>query len=81
MNVCWFQGDFYNDADYIVSHPSLPMGSIVLVSAQAGDHHVFATVADRSMDSSLGMVELSDAVAEALGRPAPGSRISIHLID
>jgi len=74
-------GRFYNDADYIVSHPSLPMGSIVLVSAQAGDHHVFATVADRSMDSSLGMIELSDAVAEALGRPAPGSRISIHLID
>jgi len=74
-------GRSYDPAEYVVSHPTLPMGSIVLVTIQEGDAEIFATVADRSMDSSSGMIELSSAVAEALGRPAPGTRISVHLID
>lgn len=74
-------GRSYHAAEYIVSHPSLPMGSIVLVTIQEGDAEIFATVADRSMDSGAGMIEMSTAVAEALGRPAPGTRVSVHLID
>ena len=60
-------GRAYNPDDYVVSHPSLPFGSIVLLSRPDGSAHTFARVQDRGSVTDDLLLDLSATVAERLG--------------
>lgn len=59
-------GAAYDPADYVASHPSLPFGSVVLLSNPAANTYVFARIVDRGpLDDAL-LMDVSDAISDAL---------------
>jgi len=60
-------GRAYDPDAFVVSHRSLPFGSVVLVSVPNDDRHTFARVLDRSPAADDLLLDLSAAVAEQLG--------------
>lgn len=60
-------GTPYDPDDFVVSHPSLPYGSVVLLSATNANRHVFARVIDRGPPDEEVLLDVSDAVADRLG--------------
>lgn len=59
-------GRAYDPDDYVVSHPSLPFGSVVLLSRPDTDTHTFARVLDRGPIEENLLLDLSAAVAQQL---------------
>jgi LysM repeat protein len=59
-------GTAYDPDDFVVSHPSLPFGAVVLLSAPDADRHTFARVVDRGPVETGRLLDVSDAVAEQL---------------
>lgn len=57
----------YDPDAFVVSHPSLPYGSLVLLSRPDGDRHTFARVVDRGPLDEGVLLDVSAAVAEQLG--------------
>lgn len=60
-------GTPYDPDDFVISHPSLPYGSVVLLSASEPPRHAFARVIDRGPPDEETLLEVSEAVAEQLG--------------
>lgn len=56
----------YNPNDHVVSHPSLPYGSVVLLSRVDADRHTFARVIDRGPLEDGVLLDVSAAVADQL---------------
>jgi len=59
-------GRAYDPDAFLVSHPSLPFGSVVLISRPAKNLHTFAHVQDRGPAQKNRFLNLSDAVAQHL---------------
>ncbi|MFB6247399.1 MAG: LysM peptidoglycan-binding domain-containing protein [Salinibacter sp.] len=59
-------GRAYNPEDLVVSHPSLPFGSVVLLSSRDPARHTFARVVDRGPVEEGVLLDVSAAVARAL---------------
>jgi rare lipoprotein A len=57
----------YDPNDLVVSHPSLPYGTVVLLSRPDADRHTFARVVDRGPLDEGVLLDVSAAVAEQLG--------------
>ncbi|WP_258096200.1 LysM peptidoglycan-binding domain-containing protein [Salinibacter sp. 10B] len=60
-------GTTYAPNDFVVSHPSLPFNSVVLLSSQDPENHTFARVIDRGPIEEGVLLDVSDAVATELG--------------
>jgi len=71
-------GSTYDPTRLTISHPSLPIGVIVLVSATGKDKNTFAEVTDRGFASDPPIIDLSASVARVLGISA-GSPASIDI--
>ncbi|MEF8940930.1 MAG: LysM peptidoglycan-binding domain-containing protein [Salinivenus sp.] len=59
-------GTAYDPEDLVVSHPSLPFGSVVLLSTRNPARHTFARVIDRGPVEEGVLLDVSAAVARAL---------------
>jgi LysM repeat protein len=59
-------GAAYDPDDLVVSHPSLPFGSVVLLSTRDPARHTFARVIDRGPVEKGVLLDVSAAVARAL---------------
>ncbi len=59
-------GAEYDSSRFLLAHPTLPFGTIVLIENSENGRSTFAEVADRMPVSSNFVVEVSAAVAEAL---------------
>lgn len=57
----------YDPEAFVVSHPSLPYGTVVLLSRPDADRHTFARVVDRGPLDEGVLLDVSTAVAEQLG--------------
>ncbi len=66
-------GQSYDPEDYVISHPSLPYGSVVLLSTSESPRHIFARVIDRASSDEETLLEVSEAVADQLGHDADAS--------
>lgn len=66
-------GQPYDPEDLVISHPSLPYGSVVLLSSSEPPRHVFARVVDRASPDEGTLIEISAAVAEQLGHDSDAS--------
>jgi len=60
-------GTPYDPDDLVVSHPSLPYGTVLLLSPPDADRHTFARVVDRGPFDEGVLLDVSAAVAEQLG--------------
>ncbi|MFB6272517.1 MAG: LysM peptidoglycan-binding domain-containing protein [Salinibacter sp.] len=60
-------GTVYEPEDLVVSHPSLPYGTVLLLSRPDANRHTFARVVDRGPLKSGVLLDVSAAVAERLG--------------
>lgn len=63
-------GTPYDPDDFVVSHPSLPFNSVVLLSASTPENHTFARVIDRGPIEEGVLLDVSDAVAQHLSLQA-----------
>ena len=74
-------GDPYDPARFTVSHRTLPLGSLVLLTNPATGRSTFAEVNDRGPLSPEYIMDVSEAVARALGLAAdPDAEIEIRLV-
>jgi len=60
-------GTAYDPDDFVVSHPSLPFDSVVLLSTRDSTRHTFARVIDRGPVEEGVLLDVSAAVARTLG--------------
>jgi len=60
-------GTAYAPEDFVVSHPSLPFDSVVLLSTRDSTRHTFARVIDRGPVEEGVLLDVSAAVARTLG--------------
>jgi LysM repeat protein len=60
-------GATYDPDAFVASHPSLPYGSLVLLSTPNGDRHTFARIVDRGPVDANVLVDVSAAVGRQLG--------------
>lgn len=74
-------GTAYDPDDFVVSHPSLPFGSVLLLSAEDPARHTFARVIDRGPVEEGVLLDVSDAVAETLGLdPDEASSVALRVV-
>lgn len=57
----------YDPEELVVSHPSLPYGTVLLLSRPETNRHTFARVVDRGPLDNNALLDVSAAVAEQLG--------------
>jgi LysM repeat protein len=75
-------GRSYDPSKFAVSHDRYRLGSIVLVRSRAAGRETFAEVVDRADALGPDLVDVSEAVADALGLDAPtGLEVEMLLID
>jgi rare lipoprotein A len=60
-------GGVYRPDEWVVAHPSLPLGLRLVLSDERGERSAVVTVADRASDLRTGAMLVSDAAAEVLG--------------
>ncbi|PSQ97565.1 MAG: peptidoglycan-binding protein LysM [Bacteroidetes bacterium SW_9_63_38] len=72
-------GTAYNPEDLVVSHPSLPFDSVVLLSTKNPERHTFARVLDRGPIKEDMLLDVSAAVAEQLSLPTEGTAPTVAL--
>ncbi len=72
-------GREYEPEAYTISHADLPIGSLVLLTTDEG-HEVFAEVADRLPSSADYLVDVSKAVAEALGLSGSNPEAELYVV-
>lgn len=74
-------GTTYDPDDFVVSHPSLPFDSVVLLSTHDPNRHTFARVIDRGPVEEGVLLDVSDAVAQQLGLdPDSPSSIALRVV-
>ncbi len=65
----------------MVSHPSLPFGSVVLLSTRDPTRHTFARVIDRGPVEEGVLLDVSEAVAQQLGLdPDTPSSVALRVV-
>ncbi|MBO6573969.1 MAG: LysM peptidoglycan-binding domain-containing protein [Rhodothermales bacterium] len=69
----------YEDDRFTLAHPALPFGTVVLIENAETGQSTFAEVADRMPVSTDFVVEVSRAVAEAIGLGEAG--VSVRIIE
>lgn len=73
-------GSSYNPQEMTLSHPSLPLGTVVMLTRADSSVSVFGQVMDRSMVEDDGVLEVSEAVLNALGIESPGYSASVEMV-
>ncbi len=74
-------GTAYDPDDLVVSHPSLPFDSVVLLSTKDPTNHTFARVIDRGPVEEGVLMDVSDAVAQTLGLdPDTPSSVALRVV-
>ncbi len=74
-------GTAYEPDDFVVSHPSLPFGSVVMLSTTDPTHHTFARVVDRGPVEEGVLLDVSEAVAQELGlNPDQPSPVALRIV-
>ncbi len=73
-------GHRYDPTSYMVSHPELAMGSILLLSLSDGSNETFAIVADHSLSLEPPIMDISPAVAGALGIEMGGVTVLVRVV-
>lgn len=74
-------GAAYDPDDYVVSHPSLPFDSVVLLSSGDPPTHTFARVIDRGPVEEGVLLDVSDAVAQTLDLdPDAPSSVALRVV-
>ena len=73
-------GHRYDPTSYMVSHPELAMGTILLLSLADGSNETFAIVADHSLSLEPPIMDISPAVAEALGIELGGVTVLVRVV-
>lgn len=74
-------GTPYDPAQFTVSHPDLPLGTVVLLTNSATGRRTFAVVTDRGPIDASYLMDASDAVVEALGSAgADRPSVQVHVI-
>ena len=73
-------GRRYDPQAFVVGHPELEAGSVLLLTNQDGSRETFALVSDRSLSIDPPILNVSDAVARALGISEAGEKILIHVV-
>jgi rare lipoprotein A (peptidoglycan hydrolase) len=71
-------GTTYDPDSFVGSHPSLPYGSVVLLSHPGTRNHCFVEIIDRGPLEDDVLMDVSDAVARQLG-VNPGARANLEL--
>jgi LysM repeat protein len=71
-------GTTYDPDSFVGSHPSLPYGSVVLLSHPGTRNHCFVEIIDRGPLEDDVLMDVSDAVARQLG-VNPGARTNLEL--
>ncbi len=75
-------GEPYDPGRFTVGHPSLPFGTIVLLTNPANERRTFARVNDRGPATAGLMLEVSAAVAGVLGMRGDGRRaIELYVVE
>ncbi len=75
-------GQRYDPGRYCISHPSIAIGSIVLVRTLDSGAETFAEVTERSFNRSPLIIDVSQAVAEQLSLDGEaGATVEIRIID
>lgn len=69
----------YDPDAFMLAHPSLELGTVVLITVPGTGHSVFAEVADRMPDREGIVAEVSHAVYAALGNP--DEAVAIRVVD
>ena len=72
-------GTAYTPDDLVVSHPSLPFDSVVLLSTKNPERHTFARVIDRGPIEEDMLLDVSAAVAQQLSLPTEGTAPTVAL--
>jgi len=70
----------YDRDAYVLSHPDLPLDTIVLVEVADSERSVFAVVADRGPGVQPRSIELSRELARAIGLEEEGMRVAIRRV-
>jgi LysM repeat protein len=74
-------GTAYDPDDLVVSHPSLPFDSVVLLSTEDPANHTFARVVDLGPVEEGVLLDVSDAVAQTLGlNPDTPSSVALRVV-
>lgn len=74
-------GTTYEPDDFVVSHPSLPFNSVVLLSTQDPAHHTFARVIDRGPVEEGVLLDVSEAVARQLALdPTASPTVALRVV-
>lgn len=74
-------GTEYDPDDFVVSHPSLPFNSVVLLSATSPESHTFARVIDRGPIEEGVLLDVSEAVAQKLSLDTDEvSRVELRVV-
>lgn len=63
-------GDSYDPEAFVGAHPSLPYGSLVLLTNPETGQHTFVRIADRGPLNESFLMDVSTAVARQLGLPS-----------
>jgi len=66
-------GATYDPRTFVGSHPSLPYGSVVLLTRRSPRRSVFVRIVDRGPLEEAFLMDVSEAAAEQLGGPDPGN--------
>ena len=66
-------GATYDPRTFVGSHPSLPYGSVVLLTRRDARRSVFVRIVDRGPLEETFLMDISEAAADQLGGPDPGN--------
>ena len=74
-------GEPYDPEQFTVSHRELPFGTVLLLTSPATERHTFAVVNDRGPVDASYLLDVSDAVLDALGvTDERGPKVQMHVI-
>lgn len=60
-------GLVYDDVMYAVGHASLPIGTLIMLGKRDGGPKILCVVTDESLSVSMNVIDVSAAIAEAIG--------------
>lgn len=72
-------GTAYDPEAFVGAHPSLPYGSLVLLTNPTTGHHTFVRVADRGPLDPADLMDVSPAVARQIDLPSSPGNQSVEL--
>lgn len=73
-------GEPYAPDAFVGSHPSLPFGSVVLLSRPDASPHVFVRIVDRGPLDEDALMDVSEAVADALNLDARNQPVDLRVV-